>query len=110
MARDIISTVNPLTLAPRHLFNISIFVAFIPKLNGKRTEIMCQSSLTGRIVQIVVEIIICLFFPTIASKNVYQLSEKILFSSVFYFLSLRDPHCQEIRYLLFVRIDISRFS
>ena len=47
---------------------------------------MCQNLITGRIVQIAVEIIILfVFFPAIASKYVYQLSENILFSSAFTF-------------------------
>ena len=54
--------------------------------------------------QNVVEIIILfVFFPTIASEYVYQVLEKTLFSSVFYFFGLRDPHFPESRYVLFVR-------
>ena len=61
---------------------------------------MCQNLFTGRIVQNVVEIIILfVFFAAIASKYVYQLLEKTLFSSVFfYLLGLRDPHFPEIRF------------
>ena len=98
MARHILSTINPpistAALLQKH-FN---FVVLISKLNENRTEIMCQNLFTGRIVQNVGEIIILfVFFPTIASKYVYQLSENTLFSSVFfYFLGLRDPHFPEI--------------
>ena len=54
--------------------------------------------------QNLVEIIILfVFFPTITSKYVDQLSEKILFSSVFDFLSLRNSHFQEIGHF-FVRL------
>ena len=55
--------------------------------------------------QSVVEVIVLFFlFPTITSKYVYQLSEKIPFLSVFEFLGLRDPHFQELRcFCVFVR-------
>ena len=64
---------------------------------------MCQNSLTGKIVQNVVEIIILFaFFPTMASKYVYQLSENTLFLSVLDILRLRD--FQEIKIsFVFVR-------
>ena len=54
-----------------------------------RMEINCPTLFTGIIVQNVAKIIILSFFPAIASKYFYQLSEKILFLSVFGFLSLR---------------------
>ena len=47
-------------------------------------------------------IILFVFFPTITSKYVYQLSEKTFLLSVFDFSGLRDPHFQEIRYFVFV--------
>ena len=51
--------------------------------------------------QNVVEIIILIvFFPTIISKYIDQLSGKTLFLSVFDLLRLRDPHFQEISYFL----------
>ena len=98
---------------PRRLFkNISIFcsaykrVVLISKLTGneKRTEIICQNLFCGRIVENVVEfIILFVFFPTMTLKYICQLSET-LFLSVFDFLSLSDPHFQEIRcFFVFVR-------
>ena len=49
-------------------------------------------------------IILFVFFPTITSNYVYQLSEKTLFLSVFDFLNLRDPHFEEITcFFVFVR-------
>ena len=78
-------------------------MVLISKLNEYKTEIMCQRLLAGRIVQNVVEIVILfVFFLTIASKYNDQLSENTIFSSVFYFLGLRDPPFQKIRYFLFV--------
>ena len=101
MAWHSISTVSPPISTVALIQNISIFVVLISKLNENRTEIMCQNLFTGRIVQNAVEIIILfVFFPAIASKYVYHLSENTLFSSVFYFLGLRDPHFPEIRYFL----------
>ena len=41
--------------------------------------------------QNVVDIILIVFFPTITSKYVYQLSEKALFLSVSDFLALKPP-------------------
>ena len=59
---------------------------------------MCQNLFTGRIAQNIVKIIILfLFFPTLSSKYVYQLSEKI-FLSVLDFLGLRNPHFQELKW------------
>ena len=56
------------------------------ELNENITEIMCQNLFTGRIVQNVVDILILfVFFPTITSKYVYQLSEKTLVLSVLTF-------------------------
>ena len=64
---------------------------------------MCQNLFNGRIVQNIVEIIsLFAFFRTITSKYIYRLSEKTLYLSVFDFLSLRDPHFQEIKYVSFV--------
>ena len=60
---------------------------------------MCQNFiLTGRIVQNVVEIIILfVFFPTITSKYLHQLSEKTLFylSALTFQAFNRDPHFQK---------------
>ena len=70
---------------------------------SKEIEIMCQNSFTGRTVQNVVESIILIlfvFFPTIISKYVYQLSEKTLILLVFDFLGLKDPHLKKIIYFL----------
>ena len=84
-------------------------VALSLKLNEKRTEIMCQTLFTGRIVQNVVKIIILsVFFPSIPPKYVCQLSENSLFLSVFDFLGPRDPHFREIRYS-FVGLLFTKF-
>ena len=49
-------------------------------------------------------IILFVFFPTMTSKYVYQLSEKTFFLSVFDLLGLIDSHFQEVRYIfVFVR-------
>ena len=98
-----ISIVNPPISTAALIQNISIFVVLFSKLNENRTEIMCQNLFTRRIVQNVVQIIILfVFFSAIASKYVCQVLEKTLFSSVFYFLGLRDPHFQKLDFL-FVR-------
>ena len=102
MAWHSISIVNPpISTVVALIQNISIFVVLISKLNENKTEIMCQNLFTGRIVQDVVEIVILfVFFPATVSKYVYQLLEKTLFSSVFYFLCLGDPHFPEIRFFV----------
>ena len=60
--------------------------------------------------QNVIKIIILLvFFPTITSKYVYQLSGKTLFFISFDFLGFRNPHFQEIRYFLCL-LELGVFS
>ena len=103
---NIISTVNPPISNAAH---ISIFVVLISKLNENITE-MCQNFFTARIVKKVDEIIILFaFFPTIASKYIYQFSEKTLFSSLFYILGLRDPHFPEMIFFCFLELSCIPF-
>ena len=60
---------------------------------------MCQNLFTGRIVQNVVETILFVFFCYQIHLSVIR---KYPLLSVFGLLGLRDPHFQEIRFLLFV--------
>ena len=78
-----------------------VFEVLISKLKEKRTKIMCQNLSTGRIVGNVEIIVLFVFFTTITSKYVYQLSEKTLFLSVFDFLGLR----QSLETLIFKILD-----
>ena len=110
MAWHSISIVNPPISTVALIQNISIFVVLISKLNENKAEIMCQNLFTGRIVQNVVEIVILfVFFPATASKYVYQLLEKTLFSSVFYFYALETLIFQKLDFL-FVSIGYSVYK
>ena len=73
-------TVNPPVSAVHGTYSktFQCFAVLISKGNEKRTEI---NLFTERIVQNVIKIILFVFFPTINSKYVYQLSEKALFLS-----------------------------
>ena len=60
--------------------------ALIPKLNEKRTEIMCQNLFTGRIVQNVMKSSFWFIFFTYHNLIIrLSVIKKILFLSVFYF-------------------------